>query len=81
MNTEVECFDIPDLSSCFERAKQKKLFVKYIVKYIEVLETTLDGSVRTVIKGRKEDLKTLPLKILIADRFEQRMQRIPHVWK
>lgn len=66
LTTEVDFFDIPNLSSCLERAKQKKLFVKYI----EILETKVDGSIRTVLKGRKEDLKTLPLKILTAERFE-----------
>lgn len=66
LTREVEFFGIPDLSFCLERAKQKKLFVKYI----EILETKVDGFVRTVLKGKKEDLKALPLKKLIAGTFE-----------
>lgn len=60
LTTEVIFFDIPNLSSCLKKAKQKKLFAKYI----EILETDENRSSITVLRGRKEDLKTLPLDIL-----------------
>lgn len=68
LTTEVIFFDIPNLSSCLEKAKQKKLFAKYI----EILETYLEvyGISKTVLRGRKEDLKTFPLEILEAGEFK-----------
>lgn len=66
LTTEVIFFDIPNLSSCLKKAKQKKLFAKYI----EILEKDEYGSSNTVLRGRKEDLKTLPLEILKAGEFE-----------
>lgn len=68
LTTEVIFFDIPNLSSCLEKAKQKKLFAKYI----EILETDLEvyGISKTVLRGRKEDLKTFPLEILKAGEFK-----------
>lgn len=72
LTTEVIFFDIPNLSSCLKQAKQKKLFAKYI----EILEKDLEaheyGYSKTVLRGRKEDLKTLPLEILKAGEFEPR---------
>lgn len=65
LTTEVIFFDIPNLSSCLKKAKQKKLFAKYI----EILETDENRSSITVLRGRKEDLKTLPLDILKAGEF------------
>lgn len=70
LTTEVIFFDIPNLSSCLKKAKQKKLFAKYI----EILEKDLEaheyGSSKTVLRGRKEDLKTFPLEILKAGEFK-----------
>lgn len=67
LTTEVIFFDIPNLSSCLKKAKQKKLFAKYI----EILETVHEyGSSKTVLRGRKEDLKTFPLEILKAGEFK-----------
>lgn len=69
LTTEVIFFDIPNLSSCLKKAKQKKLFAKYI----EILETDQGhdyGSSKTVLRGRKEDLKTFPLEILKAGEFK-----------
>lgn len=68
LTTEVIFFDIPNLSSCLKKAKQKKLFAKYI----EILETDENRSSITVLRGRKEDLKTLPLDILKAGEFNPR---------
>lgn len=68
LTTEVIFFDIPNLSSCLKKAKQKKLFAKYI----EILETDENRSSNTVLRGRKEDLKTLPLDILKAGEFNPR---------
>lgn len=68
LTTEVIFFDIPNLSSCLKKAKQKKLFAKYI----EILETDENRSSITVLRGRKEDLKTLPLDILQAGEFNPR---------
>lgn len=68
LTTEVIFFDIPNLSSCLKKAKQKKLFAKYI----EILETDENRSSNTVLRGRKEDLKTLPLDILKAREFNPR---------
>lgn len=68
LTTEVIFFDIPNLSSCLKKVKQKKLFAKYI----EILETDEYGSSKTVLRGRKENLKTLPLDILKAGEFNPR---------
>lgn len=68
LTTEVIFFDIPNLSSCLKKVKQKKLFAKYI----EILETDENRSSNTVLRGRKEDLKTLPLDILKAGEFNPR---------
>lgn len=57
LTTEVEFFDIPNLSSCLKKAKDERL----LVRYIEILETHVRGSRKTILKGRKEDLDTLPL--------------------
>lgn len=57
LTTEVDFFDIPNLSSCLKKAKDERL----LVRYIEILETKVGGSRVVVLKGRKEDLKTLPL--------------------
>lgn len=67
LTTEVDFFEIPGLSSCLERAKKKK----FNVKYIEILETQVNGNVNTVLKGRKEDLEALHLTIPETDcKFE-----------
>lgn len=69
LTTEVEFYDIPQLSLCLEEAKESKSHVKYI----EILETKTDRFpvIKTVLKGRKEDLQTLPLTAFqIEDRFE-----------
>lgn len=70
---EVNCFDIGELKRCLEVAKQKK---KLVFKYIEILETNRDGSVETVLKGRKEDLGGLPLGTFqIPDGFEPQNEK------
>lgn len=67
LTTEVDFFDIPNLSSCLKKAKDERL----LVRYIEILETKVGGSRVTVLKGRKEDLKTLPLTTFqIVTNFE-----------
>lgn len=63
LTTEVDYFDIPNLSSCLKKAKDERL----LVRYIEILETQVGGSRVTVLKGRKEDLKTLPLTTFNID--------------
>lgn len=57
LTTEVDFFDIPQLTSCLNKAKDERL----LVRYIEILETDVRGSRKTILKGRKEDLDTLPL--------------------
>lgn len=57
LTTEVDFFDIPQLTSCLKKAKDERL----LVRYIEILETDVRGSRKTILKGRKEDLDTLPL--------------------
>lgn len=57
LTTEVDFFDIPQLTSCLNKAKDERL----LVRYIEILETDVHGSRKTILKGRKEDLDTLPL--------------------
>lgn len=65
---EVNYFNIGELKRCLEVAKQKK---RLVFKYIDILEINIDGSVKTVLKGRKEDWKRLPLgKFQIPGGFE-----------
>lgn len=59
LTKEVNFFDIPELTSCLERAKHKKLLPLPVFKYIEISETRMNGSVGVVLKGRKEDLDKL----------------------
>lgn len=54
---EVNYFDIDELKFYLKVAKNKKL----LFNYIEILETKINGSVKTVLKSRKEDLGRLPL--------------------
>lgn len=49
LTKEVKYFDIPKLISCLEEAKHKRLRFKYI----EIMETKVDGYVRRVLKGKK----------------------------
>lgn len=81
MTKEVIYFDIPELTSSLKRAKQKKLLPLPVFKYIEILETKIDGSVKTVLKGRKEDLESLPLTAFqIGDRFgPQNLENLSYV--
>lgn len=58
LTTEVDFFNITNLSSCLKKAKDERL----LVRYIEILETDVSGSRGTILKGRKEDLDTLPLE-------------------
>lgn len=55
LTTEVNLYRIYELSSCLENVKRKR------IKFIEILETTKKGCVKTVLKGRKIDLQTLDL--------------------
>lgn len=75
LTTEVIFFDIPNLSSCLKKAKQKKLFAKYI----EILETDENRSSITVLRGRKEDLKTLPLDILKGEFYPRNAEDSSYV--
>lgn len=59
----MDFFDIPNLSWCLKKAKDERL----LVRYIEILETKVGGSRGTVLKGRKEDLETLPLTTFKID--------------
>lgn len=81
LTKEVIYFDIPELTSSLKRAKQKKLLPLPVFKYIEILETKIDGSVKTVLKGRKEDLESLPLTAFqIGDRFgPQNLENLSYV--
>lgn len=63
LTTEVDFFDIPQLTSCLKKAKDERL----LVRYIEILETHVRGSRGTILKGRKEDLETLPLTTFKID--------------
>lgn len=63
LTTELDFFDIPNLSSCLKKTKDERL----LVRYIEILETKVGGSRGTVLKGRKEDLETLPLTTFKID--------------
>lgn len=58
LTTEVEFFDIPNLSSCLKKAKDERL----LVRYIEILETHVRGSRGTILKGQKEDLKIFQIE-------------------
>lgn len=58
LTTEVEFFDIPNLSSCLIKAKDERL----LVRYIEILETHVRGSRGTILKGQKEDLKIFQIE-------------------
>lgn len=55
LTTEVNLYRIYELSSCLENVKRKR------IKFIEILEPTKKGCVKTVLKGRKIDLQTLDL--------------------
>lgn len=67
LTKEVKYFDIPELTSCLERAKQKKLLPLPVFKYIEITERKYESKTGigrydiTVIQGREEDLEGLPL--------------------
>lgn len=63
LTTEVDFFDIPQLTSCLKKAKDER----FLVRYIEILETDVRGSRKTILKGRKEDLDTLPLTTFQID--------------
>lgn len=57
LTTEVEAYEICILSKRLEDMRLEKM----LVKSIEILETTVDEYINTVLKGKKEDLATLPL--------------------
>lgn len=60
-------YDIPELTLSLERVKESKLHVNYI----EILETRKDILKKTVLKGKKEVLETLPLTAFkIEDKIE-----------
>lgn len=77
LTKEVIYFDIPELTSSLKRAKQKKLLPLPVFKYIEILETKIDGSVKTVLKGRKEDLESLPLTAFQIGKRQKNFQELP----
>lgn len=81
LSNEVIFFDIPDLTSSLERAKRKKLLPLPVFKYIEILETKKDGYIKTVLKGRKQDLESLPLTTFqVGDRFgPQNVENLSYV--
>lgn len=56
LTTEVEAYGIRNLSERLEDMRLERSFVKSI----EILETTIKGRVKTILKGKKEDLMTLP---------------------
>lgn len=60
LTTEVEAYGISYLFKLLQDMKRKKMFVKSI----EVLETTKKGRVKTILKGKKEDLMPLLSTIL-----------------
>lgn len=55
LTKEVNLYGIDELSSCLENVKHRR------IKFIEILETTKKGCVKTVLKGRKIDLQRLDL--------------------
>lgn len=64
LTTEVNFFNISDLSQCLEKIKQEKLKVRYL----EILETSCRGrEVTILLNGKKEVLKELPLTLGISE--------------
>lgn len=65
LTTEVNFFKIPSLSQCLEKIKQEKLKVRYL----EILETSRNDrrGVTTFLKGKKEDLKEIPLNLPMSE--------------
>lgn len=67
LTTEVNFFNISDLSQCLEKIKQEKLKVRYL----EILETNYkDRGVTIFLNGKKEDLKELPLTLEISENYK-----------
>lgn len=68
LTTEVNFFNISDLSQCLEKIKQEKLKVRYL----EILETNYKDSrgVTIFLNGKKEDLKELPLTLEISENYK-----------
>lgn len=68
LTTEVNFFNISDLSQCLEKIKQEKLKVRYL----EILEINYKDSrgVTIFLNGKKEDLKELPLTLEISENYK-----------
>lgn len=71
LTKEVDFFNISKLSQCRKKYKQKKIKVRYL----EILETNYRHRGENTIlylKGKKEDLKVLPLTLVIINEYEWR---------
>lgn len=68
LTTEVNYFNISTLSQCLEKIKQEKLNVRYL----EILETSHKdrGGVTISLKGKQEDLKELPLILVMSEKYK-----------